>query len=141
MVFLKQRWPSQLVLLMFDILIADDEQLVRETTKFLLTRCDGIGRVFEVNNGKSALQIAKQYRPQIVMLDIEMPILSGIEVATQLPDETSIIFITAFSHFEERMCNVKCDGYLLKPFKDEEFYHCFEKARAKQSNIVEGTQS
>jgi len=120
---------------MFDILIVDDEQLARETIKYLLTQCDGIGRVFEANNGKSALQIAKQYQPKIVMLDIEMPNINGIEVAKRLPDDISIIFITAFSHFEEPMSTVKCTGYLLKPFKDAEFYQCFEKARAIQSKL------
>jgi YesN/AraC family two-component response regulator len=120
---------------MFDILIVDDEQLARETIRYLLAQCDGIGRVFEANNGKSALQIAEQYQPQIVMLDIEMPNINGIEVAKQLPDDISIIFITAFSHFEEHMSTVKCAGYLLKPFKDAEFYQCVEKARAIQSKL------
>jgi YesN/AraC family two-component response regulator len=117
---------------MFDILIADDEQLARETVKFLLAQCEGIGTVHEANNGKSALQIAQQYLPKIVMLDIEMPNINGIEVAKQLPDDTSIIFITAFSHFEEHISSINCASYLLKPFKDEEFYECFEKARALQ---------
>jgi YesN/AraC family two-component response regulator len=117
---------------MFDVLIADDEQLARETVKFLLKKCAGIGQVHEANNGKSALQLAQQYQPKIVMLDIEMPNINGIEVAKQLPAEISIIFITAFSHFEQHMSSIKCAGYLLKPFKDEEFYECFEKAHSIQ---------
>jgi len=62
---------------MFDVLIADDEQLARETVKFLLAQCDGIGTVHETNNGKSTLQLVQQYHPKIVMLDIEMPNING----------------------------------------------------------------
>jgi YesN/AraC family two-component response regulator len=122
---------------MFDILVADDETLARETVKLLLAQCTGVGTVYEASNGKSALQLAQQYQPKIVMLDIEMPNMNGIEVAKQLPDDISIIFITAFSHFEEHMSSVKCAGYLLKPFKDEEFYDCFEKACAEQYKLSE----
>jgi YesN/AraC family two-component response regulator len=124
---------------MFDVLIADDEQLARETVKFLLAQCDEIGTVYETNNGKSALQLVQQYHPKIVMLDIEMPNINGIEVAKQLPVDVSVIFITAFSHFEEHMNSVKCAGYLLKPFKDEEFYECFEKALVIQRQLAEQT--
>lgn len=130
--FSKPLYPSQLMLQMFDVLIADDELLARETVKLLLAQCDDIGRVHETNNGKSALELVQLYQPQIVMLDIEMPNLNGIEVAKQLPDGISVIFITAFSHFEEHMSSVKCAGYLLKPFKDEEFFACLEKAQVIQ---------
>jgi two-component system LytT family response regulator len=122
---------------MFDVLIADDEQLARETVKILLGQCDDIDQVHETNNGKSALELILKHKPKIVMLDIEMPNLNGIEVAKQLPDDISVIFITAFSHFEEKMNSVKYAGYILKPFKDEEFFECLEKARIIQNNLSE----
>jgi two-component system LytT family response regulator len=115
---------------MVDILIADDEYLARETIKHLLNQCTGIGKIYEANNGKTALALAKQHRPKIVMLDIEMPILNGIDVARQLEPDTRIIFITAFSHVAVPKELANCVGYLLKPFKDEDFYRCFEHARS-----------
>ncbi|MEP1447897.1 MAG: response regulator [Paraglaciecola sp.] len=120
---------------MFDILIADDEQLARETVKYLLAQCEQVGKVYEANNGKSALQLARLYHPKIVLLDIEMPIVDGIEVAEQLPKETSIIFITAFNHFQNRTHSREYSDYLLKPFKDEEFYQCLHKACTIQHRL------
>lgn len=122
---------------MFDILIADDEQLARETVKYLLAQCNGIGKVYEANNGRSALQLARQYQPKIVLLDIEMPIIDGVAVAQQLPQETSIVFITAFNHFKDKMNSRKFSGYLLKPFKDQEFYQCIDAACAIQQAFSE----
>ncbi|MBU3004898.1 LytR/AlgR family response regulator transcription factor [Paraglaciecola arctica] len=120
---------------MFNVLIVDDEQLARETIKYLLAQCTGVDKVYEADNGKSALQLANQYQPQIVLLDIEMPIINGITVAEQLPEETSIVFITAFNQFKDKMSARKYSDYLLKPFKDQEFYQCFEKACAIQRTL------
>lgn len=136
MVFLRLPYRFLLVLQMLDVLIADDEQLARETLKFLLSRCDGIANVYEASDGRAALELALQYQPGIVMLDIEMPNIDGIEVANQLPDHISIIFVTAFSHLNTCTSSAKPAGYLLKPFKDEEFFRCVEEARIAQAELV-----
>ena len=117
---------------MLKILIADDELLARETIKYLLSQINEIATIYEASDGKSALQIFEQFKPNIVFLDIEMPKFSGLDVAKRLPKETSIIFVKAFNHFKKQISALENAEYLLKPFKDEEFFLCFKNAQKWQ---------
>ncbi|WP_052113101.1 response regulator transcription factor [Clostridium novyi] len=89
---------------MFKILIADDERLKRESLKIMI---EGVGNIFEVReaiNGKEAIEIYKEFKPDIVLLDIKMPILSGIEVEELIKKEDKnkyIVIITAYDDFEK----------------------------------------
>jgi DNA-binding NarL/FixJ family response regulator len=80
------------------ILIADDHLLVREGFKTLLERVDGVNEVLEASNGNSAVQLSKERKPEVVILDVLMPELSGISAASailaDLP-ETSLIALSA----------------------------------------------
>jgi len=100
-----------------DILIADDEALIRVDTKTMLE--DAGHRVCaECNNGMRAVELAKQQKPNLAILDIKMPELDGLEAAKILYTlNIPTIIVTAYSQprFISRAENVYVCGYLVKP--------------------------
>jgi len=116
---------------MFKVLIADDEYLARETIKLLLKDQIDISEVFEAENGKQALELAQNKQPDLIFLDIQMPGMSGIEIAEQLGDSAVIIFATAYDQFAITAFELSAIDYLLKPFDDERFYESLNKARGQ----------
>lgn len=101
------------------ILIAEDQQMLRGALSTLLTMEDDLEVVAEVGNGLEALEAIERLNPDVCLLDIEMPHMSGLEVATQLQKEkhqTKIIIVTTFTRagYLQRAIDVEVDGYLLK---------------------------
>ncbi|WP_379093954.1 LytR/AlgR family response regulator transcription factor [Pedobacter sp. UC225_65] len=78
-----------------------------------------------------ALEEIKAQKPQIVFLDIEMPELSGLEVAGLLPEDAYIVFITSHSKYAIEAIEKDAVGYLLKPFSYHMFIMCIEKVKAR----------
>lgn len=114
---------------MLNALIADDERLARETVKLLLKENADIGQIWEAEDGAQALSLAKQYSPDLVFLDVEMPFVNGVDVAKQLSKETVVIFVTAFDEHAVTAFELSAVDYLLKPFDDERFSRALERAR------------
>lgn len=121
---------------MLNVLIADDEPLARQTIKLLLKDQPDINDVFEAANGNQVLEVFEKHKPEIVFLDIQMPGKSGIELASLLPESTSIIFATAYDQYAITAFDLNAIGYLLKPFDDERFYKALAKAKKQ---VVERT--
>lgn len=106
------------------ILIADDHRLLREGLRALLER-DGFRIVAEADNGRSAVRLAKQLQPDIVITDIAMPDLNGVEATRQICAEAPRSKILALSmHTESRfvlgILEAGASGYLLKDSAFEE---------------------
>jgi two-component system, NarL family, response regulator NreC len=106
------------------ILIADDHRLLREGLRALLER-DGFQVVAEADNGRSAVRVAKQLQPDIVITDIAMPDLNGVEATRQICAEAPRSKILALSmHTESRfvlgILEAGASGYLLKDSAFEE---------------------
>ncbi len=114
-----------------NVLIVDDEILARETVKLLLAKVDDIEHIWEADDAQKALAIAHSQFPHIVILDIEMPGLSGIELAKKLPPDCSIIFASAFSEFALSAFEVNAIDYLLKPFSDDRFFDAMTRAKTR----------
>ncbi|MFD2166448.1 LytR/AlgR family response regulator transcription factor [Thalassotalea euphylliae] len=114
---------------MLKVLVADDESLARETIKLLLKDQKDIGEVFEAEDGNQVLDVFKTTKPDIVFLDIQMPGKTGIELAEELPNDTVIIFATAYDQFAITAFELNAIGYLLKPFDDDKFYAALNRAR------------
>ncbi|MDQ3245347.1 MAG: response regulator, partial [Pseudomonadota bacterium] len=83
------------------LLIADDEPLAAERLQLLLACCGGIDLVGTASDGESAVRMAHALKPDVVLLDIAMPGLDGIEVARALAstDSPAVVFVTAFDQF------------------------------------------
>lgn len=116
---------------MLNILIADDESLARETIKMLLSNQQDVAKIFEAEDGNQALALAEQFKPQIIFLDIEMPGITGIELAKNLPSDCVVIFATAYNEFAVTAFELNAIDYLLKPFDDDRFYAALERARTR----------
>ncbi len=112
------------------ILVADDEKLAREAVKLQLANYTGIQVIAECTNGKEAMEQIIKYKPDIIFLDIQMPVFNGFEMLQQLPDSFHpfIIFVTAYETYALQAFERDATDYLLKPFTDKRFDKAFQKA-------------
>jgi two-component system, LytTR family, response regulator LytT len=98
--------------------LVDDEQLARDELSYLLGQIDGIEVVGQAGDGVEALATIKRLQPDVVFLDIQMPGLTGFEVARRMIDHqlsSHIIFVTAFDQHAIEAFEVNAVDYLLKP--------------------------
>jgi two-component system, response regulator PdtaR len=101
------------------VLIAEDEALIRMDLREMLEE-DGHEVVGEAGDGEKAVAMARELVPDIVFMDIEMPVMSGLDAACILGSEhvAPVVMVTAFSQtaYVERACDAGAMGYLVKPF-------------------------
>jgi two-component system, LytTR family, response regulator len=98
--------------------VVDDEQLAREELCFLLGQIGGVEIVAQASNGLEALKVIEEEAPDLVMLDVQMPGLTGFEVARRLlrgGGESQIVFVTAYDQYAIEAFEVNAVDYLLKP--------------------------
>ncbi len=119
------------------ILLADDHLLLGETLADHLEAEKGLRVVARSRNGEEAIQLAREHRPDIMLLDIEMPGLSGLEAARAIlarrPD-TRIIFLSAYTydrHIEEAL-KLGALGYLTKSETPEQVVHAIREVAANR---------
>ena len=99
-------------------LVADDEQLAREELCFLLGRMAGVEVVSQAADGLQALDEITRLTPDVAFLDVQMPGLTGFEVARRLLEsgiDLAVVFVTAFDHRAVEAFEVNAVDYLLKP--------------------------
>lgn len=114
------------------ILIVDDEQLARERLQRHLLELDSSYELIQAENGLVALEQSKQHNPDIVLLDIRMPGMDGIETATKLSElETppAIIFTTAYDEYALDAFDTHAIAYLLKPIRIEKLDKALQSAK------------
>lgn len=107
------------------ILIADDHKIVRDGLRQMLENQGGYEVAAEAENGRKALQLARKHHPDIVIMDISMPDLNGLDAARQLLAENSGIRVIALSmhsdkQYVDQMLTAGVKGYLLKDCAFEE---------------------
>lgn len=115
------------------LLIADDEAPARNRLRELLADISHIDIVADAKNGLEALDLANDHQPDIVLLDIRMPSMDGIEAAQHLQKMTkppAIIFTTAFDSYAMQAFDINAVDYLLKPIRFERLQTAINKARA-----------
>ena len=115
------------------ILIADDEPLAAERLQMLLARLDQVHLVGTAHDGESAVRMAEALAPDLVLLDIAMPGLDGIEVARALsrqPDSPAVVFVTAYDQFAVAAFDVAAIDYLMKPVDADRLGRSIDRARA-----------
>lgn len=116
------------------ILLVDDEPLARQRIIRLLAEHNNVQVVAEAGNGQAALDWLCQHKADIVLLDIEMPGLTGLQVAEQLAQNVSesapaIIFCTAYDEYAFNAFKVDAIDYLLKPIRKEDLSKALQKAQ------------
>ncbi len=120
------------------VIIADDESLIRMDLREMLTNL-GYLVVGEAGDGRSAVNLARELRPDIVVMDIKMPDLDGIEAARILTEEriAPVLLLSAYSQQEQvqRARQAGVAGYLVKPFREADLAPSIEIALARFSEF------
>ena len=119
------------------VLVVDDEPLVREGIRGFLEREADVRILGEARDGDEAVERIRDLRPDLVLLDVQMPGMDGLAVVAALePEERpAIVFVTAHSEYAIRAFDLHAVDYLLKPFDAERFATALRRARAR---MVEG---
>jgi two-component system response regulator AlgR len=127
------------------LLIVDDEPPARDRLRRLLEEIGDCEVVAEAGNGEEALAMCSDAQPDIVLLDIRMPGLSGIEVARHidsLEDPPAVIFTTAYDQYAVEAFETEAVGYLLKPVRKEKLAHALRHAgRISPTRLAKVAQS
>jgi two-component system, LytTR family, response regulator AlgR len=114
------------------ILIVDDEQLARQRLARMVDALDGYSVAGEAANGLLALEQAQQVTPDVVLLDIRMPGMDGLEAARHLsglPEPPAVIFCTAYEEHAVQAFDLQAVGYLLKPVRGDKLRDALSKAQ------------
>jgi two-component system LytT family response regulator/two-component system response regulator LytT len=115
--------------------VADDEQPAREELCFLLGQIDNVNVVGQADNGVSALEVIGTLEPQVAFLDIQMPGLTGFEVAHLLLQAASpapsVVFVTAYDQYAIDAFEVNAVDYLLKPVEQRRLEQAVERVRRR----------
>ncbi|HEY4492089.1 MAG TPA: response regulator transcription factor, partial [Acidobacteriota bacterium] len=117
------------------VLVADDHRLVREGLITLLRSCNDIEVIGEASNGLEVMRKIDQLKPHVLLLDISMPKLSGLEVARRLKKEHPAVKIVILTMHEEeeyslKMIRAGVSGYLLKDAAGSELIEAIRSAYA-----------
>jgi two-component system response regulator AlgR len=113
------------------ILIVDDEPPARERLRSMLVEAGGFEVAGEAGNGEQALQLVDTLEPDIVLLDVRMPGIDGLEVARHLATQDeppAVIFTTAFEEYALEAFESQAVAYLLKPIRAEKLLAALAKA-------------
>jgi two-component system LytT family response regulator len=113
------------------VAIVDDEQLARQLLREYLTEFDDVEIVSECANGFEAVKAVADLKPDLLLLDIQMPRLDGFEVLELVGREVSVVFVTAYDKYALRAFEVHAVDYLLKPFTRERLREAVNRARGR----------
>src|SRR6188768_1781797 len=114
-------------------IVVDDEQLARAELCFLLEQL-GIEIIAQAGNGVEALNVIEEYQPDLVMLDVQMPGLTGFEVARRVLEgglEVQVVFVTAFDQYAIDAFEVNAVDYLLKPVEPPRLQTAVDRVRKR----------
>jgi two-component system LytT family response regulator len=115
------------------VLIVDDEPLAREGLVLLLGEEAGITSIAQARNGGEAVEMIRESRPDLVLLDLQMPEMDGFGVLREIGAETMppVIFITAYDRYAIQAFEVNAIDYLLKPVARERFSQALARVRER----------
>jgi two-component system LytT family response regulator len=129
-IFSPQHQPSDTVV---RTVVADDESLARQKLLILLDSEPQVKVVAECQDGRQTVTAIRSLRPDMLLLDIQMPDLDGFQVLSQISLEEMpvVIFTSAYDQYAIRAFEANALDYLLKPFDQERLHHALEKARSE----------
>jgi len=117
----------------FTILIVDDEPLAREGLLQLCSRDIEITDLKEARNGREAVEIIRASRPDLVLLDVQMPEMDGFSVVRELGADAmpAVVFVTAHDQYAIQAFEVNAIDYILKPVTEDRFRKALERAKER----------
>jgi two-component system LytT family response regulator len=124
---------------MIRALIIDDEESTVNVIRMLLQKnVPEVSEIFTAVGSANGLSAVRQLQPELIFLDIEMPLMNGFELLEQFPDHIwDVIFVTAYDHYAIKAIKYSALDYLLKPVDAEELKHAVQRFVTKRTN---GTQ-
>jgi two-component system LytT family response regulator len=115
------------------LLIVDDEPLIRAGIRHGLSASDGVEIIGECDSGARAIEAILAERPDLVLLDVQMPDCTGIDVVRQIGPARmpAVIFVTAYDQYAVSAFELNAVDYLLKPFDDDRLQAAIRRARER----------
>lgn len=120
---------------MIRTVVVDDEKLARERVKGFLRKIEDVDVVGEADEGNAAVEVIERCRPDLVVLDIQMPGTDAFGVLRALKEPPHVIFATAYDEYAIKAFEVEALDYLLKPFSQARLVDAVDRVRRK---IAEG---
>jgi len=117
-------------------IIVDDEPLAREAVEMLIKEDNRLTLKETFNNATAAAEYLKAHSVDLVFLDIQMPHITGLEFAREIPKTTLVIFTTAYTQYAIDSYEVDAIDYLVKPIEIERFSKAIDKAIAYYSLLI-----
>ena len=115
----------------FTCIIIEDEAPARELLKHYLSAFPNIKLCCECADGFEGLKAIQQYKPDLVILDIQMPKISGLELVELMDEMPLLLFTTAFQEHAIKAFELNAIDYLLKPFTRTRFLQALDKVQVK----------
>ena len=125
------------------VMLVDDEKLARDFLTRMLSKNESIREILGCASAVEARERIRQFRPDLVFLDIEMPGGSGFQLLEQLPSEDFpvVVFTTAFAQFATKAFDVQACDYLLKPFDEDRLLLALDRAKEAMENHAKSSRS
>ncbi len=119
-------------------IIIDDESLARQRLLRLLQNyTDVVEVIAEASNGEEAIELIDKHQPDLIFLDIEMPVYNGLEVLQKITSDPMVIFTTAYEHYAIKAFESNSLDYLLKPIEKERLLLCMDKLRKQTFHKID----
>ena len=115
------------------VAIVDDEALARSVLREYLAAMPDVEVVAECANGFEAVKVVAELKPDLLLLDVQMPKLDGFEVLDLVGRDVAVIFVTAYDQYALRAFEVHAIDYLLKPFSAGRLTEALDRARERLS--------
>lgn len=116
---------------MLRVAIVDDEELARTVIREYLRDVDDVEIVAECANGFDAVKAVTELKPDLLLLDVQMPKLTGFEVVELVGRDQPVVFVTAYDAYALQAFEVHAVDYLLKPFERDRLLEALNRARAR----------
>jgi two-component system LytT family response regulator len=113
------------------IAIVDDEALARQVVREYLTTMPAVEVVAECENGFDAVKVVASLKPDLLLLDVQMPKLNGFEVVELVGRDVAVVFTTAHDEFALRAFEIHAVDYLMKPFSSDRLAEALARARER----------
>jgi len=113
------------------VIVVDDEELARALLRELLAAHEDVEIVAECGNGFEAVKAVTERKPDLLLLDVQMPKLDGFDVLELIGADVPVIFTTAFDQYAIKAFQVHAVDYLLKPFGAERLAEALVRARSR----------
>ena len=117
----------------YTILIVDDEPLAREGLRLLLSQDPDCSQIQEARDGRDAVESIRHARPDLVLLDVQMPEIDGFSVIREVGADLMppVVFVTAHDQYAIQAFEINAIDYLLKPVTGERFRKAMERAKSR----------